>query len=199
MWGFQYNNTSVDGYNCVVPDIVTVGKPFGNGMPLAALVTTREVADAFDTMNVEYFNTFGGNPVCAASGLAVLNVLEGENLQQNAQIVGTYLMSRLEMLRDNINMIGDVRGSGLFIGIDLVKNRMTKEPATREASYLCTTLKTKYQILTSLDGPCSNVFVIKPPLVFSKKDADYFVESLERAIVEDLPQMDFSKVSHTPT
>lgn len=205
MWGFQHGNTISDKRsshddNCFVPDIVTVGKPFGNGMPLAAVIVTRDISDTFCNMDVEYFNTFGGNPVCAAAGLAVLDVLNDENLQNNALIVGGYLKTRLKNLQNEIDLIGDVRGSGLFIGVELIRNRALKEPATKEASYLCTILKTKYHILSSLDGPCSNVFVIKPPLTFSKEDADYFIHSLQRAISDDLPMMTtLNSISHTPT
>ncbi len=196
-WAFQYNT---EEKACTfVPDIVTVGKPFGNGMPLAAVVVTRDVSDAFDTLEVEYFNTFGGNPVSAAAGLAMLNVLHEEKLQGNAKTVGSYLIGRLRALQRKIPLIGDVRGSGLFIGLELVKNQFSKEPASREASYLCTILKTKYQILTSLDGPFANVFVIKPPMVFSKDDVDYFVECFQRAVLEDLPMVELSNVAPTPT
>jgi 4-aminobutyrate aminotransferase-like enzyme len=200
MWAFQYNSNSPKGeIPSFVPDIVTVGKPFGNGMPLAAVIATRDVSDAFDTMEVEYFNTFGGNPVSAAAGLAMLDVLHDENLQQNAHAVGAYIMRRLRTLQNKIDLIGDVRGAGLFIGIELVKNRVSKEPASKEASYLCTILKTKYQIMSSLDGPFANVFVIKPPMVFTDEDADFFIESFQRAILDDLPIVELTKVSHTPT
>ena len=174
-WAFQYGN------NDVTPDIVTVGKPFGNGMPLGAVITTKAIADAFQDMGVEYFNTFGGNPVCTAAGNAVLDVLETELLQQNAVEVGSYLKLRFNDLKKRLNLIGDVRGSGLFIGIELVRDRNTLEPATEETSVICTTLKEKFHILTSIDGAHDNVLVVKPPLVFSKLDATYFVDSFEEA------------------
>jgi 4-aminobutyrate aminotransferase-like enzyme len=186
-WAFQYKEEPSDT-DVVVPDIVTVGKPFGNGMPLAAVVTNRKVAEAFEQCGVEYFNTFGGNPVSASAGLAVLDVIEKEALQENALHVGTYLKGKLLDLKKDISWIGDVRGSGLFLGLELVRDRSTLEPATAETSWLCSMLKTKYRILTSIDGFHNNVIVIKPPMVFSKEDADYFVDSLRYALVMEMPK-----------
>lgn len=183
----------------MTPDIVTLGKPFGNGMPLAATVTTRKVARAFEKCGIEYFNTFGGNPVCAAAGVAVLDVLEKENLQQHAFKVGTYLKQQFELLQQKIELIGDVRGSGLFLGVELVRDRSTLEPATAEASFICSILKSKYHILTSIDGPYNNVIVIKPPMVFSKKNSDDFIACFEQAVLVDLPAMDVTHASFTPT
>jgi 4-aminobutyrate aminotransferase-like enzyme len=157
----------------VVPDIVTMGKPFGNGMPLAAVVCTQEVADSFSNGGLEYFNTFGGNPVACAAGLACMGVVEEEGLQEHAKEVGRYIRKRVTELGARLEeqnnscgstpgsciSIGDVRGSGLFIGIELVRNRRTLEPATAETSVLCSRLKDEYQILTSIDGPHDNVLV----------------------------------------
>jgi ethanolamine-phosphate phospho-lyase len=183
-----------------VPDIVTIGKPFGNGMPLAAVVTSRKVAAAFENCGVEYFNTFGGNPVCAAAGLAVLDVLESEGLQQHALYVGNYLKNRFLVLQHRLHLIGDVRGSGLFMGVELVKDQtMTREPAPVETSYICSILKSKYRILTSIDGPHDNVLVIKPPLVFGTADADYFVDCFEHAATVDMIKEDLSTFHKTPT
>jgi 4-aminobutyrate aminotransferase-like enzyme len=198
-WAFQYREETSEA-DVVVPDIVTVGKPFGNGMPLAAVVTSREVAKAFEQCDVEYFNTFGGNPVSASAGLAVLDVIEKEALQENALRVGTYLKGKLLDLKNDISWIGDVRGSGLFLGLELVRDRSTLEPATAETSWLCSILKTKYHILTSIDGFHNNVIVIKPPMVFSTEDADYFLYSLRSALTIDMPKagkLDFTSV--TPT
>jgi 4-aminobutyrate aminotransferase-like enzyme len=177
-WAFQH------GAEEVVPDIVTVGKPFGNGMPLAAVITTRKIADSFQTMGVEYFNTFGGNPVCCAAGLAVLDVIEKKGLQKHALEVGTYLKSLFLELKEETELIGDVRGSGLFIGIELVRDSKTLEPATAETSFICTQLKDKYKILTSIDGADDNVLVVKPPMVFSKIDAAFFVKCFKGAMQE---------------
>mmetsp|Transcript_33296 Transcript_33296/g.48954 ORF Transcript_33296/g.48954 Transcript_33296/m.48954 type:complete len:500 (+) Transcript_33296:93-1592(+) len=199
-WGFQHRDqNSFD--EVVVPDIVTVGKPFGNGMPLAAVITTREIAEAFEEKGVEYFNTFGGNPVCAAAGIAVLDIVQSESLQERAYQVGSYFRKRFAVLKETMRIIGDVRGSGLFIGIELVRDRSTQEPATAETSFLCTILKSKYSILTSIDGPYSNVIVIKPPMVFTETDVDEFVKSFQLAVTVDLNGVNFdvASMSHTPT
>jgi len=138
--------------------------------------------------------------VCAAAGLAVLDVLESENLQQRAHDVGRYLKTKFESLQQRLELIGDVRGAGLFMGIELVRYRQTLEPATSETSFICSQLKSKYHILTSIDGPFDNVIVIKPPMVFSEHDADYFVASFEQAATTDLKAAgDMSNVSRTPT
>ena len=185
-WAFQYSHNGGDNAASVVPDIVTVGKPFGNGMPLAAVICTRDIANSFDAMGIEYFNTFGGNPVCTAAGLAVLDVIQLEQLQNHANVVGSYLKSRLIQLQMTMEIIGDIRGSGLFLGIELVRNRETREPATAETSFVCTMLKEKYFILTSIDGLNDNVLVIKPPMVFSKSDADMFLDCFEKVFRNDL-------------
>ncbi len=173
-WGFETQG--------VVPDIVTMGKPIGNGHPLAAVVTTPEVAASFDT-GMEYFSTFGGNPVSCAVGLAVLDVIRQEKLQENAYKVGTYLKSRLEELRKTFPLIGDVRGLGLFLGIELVSDRATLAPATAEASYVAERMKDK-GVLVSTDGPYRNVLKVKPPLVFTQADAGLFVETLAGVLAE---------------
>lgn len=168
-------------------------------MPLAAVVTTRAVAERFEAAGVEYFNTFAGNPVCAAAGLAVLDELETNGLQQHALRVGTYLRNQLEELQRSVPLIGDVRGSGLFLGVELVQNRQTKQPATAETSFICSVLKSKYHILTSIDGPADNVLVIKPPMVFSRKDADYLVKCFGLASTVDLAATDLTRLERTPT
>jgi 4-aminobutyrate aminotransferase-like enzyme len=161
----------------VVPDIVVLGKPMGNGFPLAGVVTTPEIAASFDN-GMEFFSTFGGNPVACAAGLAVLDVLEEERLQENARDVGTRLLAGLRGLRHPI--IGDVRGAGLFLGVELVRDRMTLEPADVEASSIVNHLRER-GILTGVDGPHHNVIKIRPPLVFTKEDADLFVAALDEA------------------
>ena len=168
-WGFQSHG--------VVPDIVTMGKPFGNGHPLAAVVTTPEIAAAFNN-GMEYFNTFGGNPVSSAVGLAVLDVIEQETLQKNALYVGRFLKEGLMELRDRYPLIGDVRGEGLFLGIELVRDRATLEPATAETHRLVEEMRMR-QILLSVDGPLHNIVKIKPPMVFSKEDAARLVRELD--------------------
>lgn len=168
-WGFETQG--------VVPDIVTLGKPIGNGHPLAAVITTPEIAAAFNN-GMEYFNTFGGNPVSCAVGLAVLDVIEAEKLQSQARQVGTYLLAELEKLKASHALIGDVRGLGLFLGIELVRDRETLEPAAEQASALVNRLKER-GILLSTDGPWHNVIKFKPPLVFSRENADFLVAMLD--------------------
>jgi 4-aminobutyrate aminotransferase-like enzyme/Ser/Thr protein kinase RdoA (MazF antagonist) len=174
-WGFETQG--------VVPDIVVLGKPIGNGFPLAALVTTAEIAASFDN-GMEFFSTFGGNPVAAAAGLAVLDVLEEERLQENALLMGDYLIARLRELQEVHALIGDVRGSGLFLGIDLVRDRATRMPAPDEASYIVNRLRDS-GILAGTDGPHHNVIKLRPPLVFSQADADLFVSTLHSILEED--------------
>ncbi len=166
----------------VVPDIVTMGKPMGNGHPLGVVVTTRKLADAFAN-GMEYFNTFGGNPVSSAIGLEVLNVVKDEGLQQNAKEVGDYLQEGLKKLQNSFPIIGDVRGLGLFIGFELVKNEKL-EPATAQATYLANRMR-ELGVLMSTDGPFENVIKIKPPIVFSKTDSDFLLATLERVFKED--------------
>lgn len=180
---------------------VAVGKPFGNGQPLAAVVTTPAVASAFESLDVEYFNTFAGSPIQCAAGLAMLHVLTSEGLQENANDVGNYMLDLFRELQSRCEWIGDVRGSGLFLGVELVRDRHTLEPATEETSFVCSTLKDKYKILTSVDGAHDNVIVIKPPMVFSKDDADLFVSCFEKALLVDLPTVkdQVKNFDRTPT
>jgi len=174
-WGFETQG--------VVPDIVTMGKPIGNGHPLAAVVTTPEIAASFNN-GMEYFNTFGGNPVSCAIGLAVLNVIAEEGLQENAQQVGTHLMDGMIELMEKHALIGDVRGLGLFIGIELVLDRQTLAPAPEQASYIANRMRER-GILLSTDGPYQNVLKIKPPLVFTEENADFLVTTLDEILGED--------------
>ena len=160
----------------VVPDIVTLGKPIGNGHPLGAVITTPEIASAFAN-GMEYFNTFGGNPVSCAVGLAVLDVIRDEELQQNALETGEYLRAGLNQLKSEHLLIGDVRGAGLFLGIELVRDRQTLEPAGSEAALLVEQMK-EHGILLSTDGPFHNVIKFKPPIVFSRRDADELLSKM---------------------
>jgi 4-aminobutyrate aminotransferase-like enzyme len=177
-WGFETQN--------VVPDIVVLGKPIGNAFPLAAVVTTPEIANSFNN-GMEFFSTFGGNPVACAAGVAVLDVLEEEHLQGHALRVGTHLMGALKKLQEHHALIGDVRGSGLFLGIDLVLNRETREAAPRQASYVVNRLRDR-GILAGTDGPHHNVIKLRPPLVFTEADADLFVKTLDEILQEDAAQ-----------
>jgi 4-aminobutyrate aminotransferase-like enzyme/Ser/Thr protein kinase RdoA (MazF antagonist) len=177
-WGFETQGA--------VPDIVVLGKPIGNGFPLAAVITTPEIADSFNN-GMEFFSTFGGNPVACAAGLAVLDVLEEENLQERALRVGAHLIEGLRALQTRHRVIGDVRGSGLFLGIDLVLDRETREPAPLQASYVVNRLRDR-GILTGTDGPHHNVIKLRPPLVFSEADANLFIETLDAVLQEDAAQ-----------
>jgi len=158
-----------------------MGKPFGNGMPLAAVVTTQEVAKSFDN-GLEYFNTFGGNPVVCAAGLAVLDVIHDEQLQVNAANVGAYLKEQLQSLSEKQHLIGDIRGQGLFVGIEFVRDRVSLEPAMSETSELCARMKEEHHILMSIDGPHDNVLVIKPPMCFSKANVDALIKALDQTL-----------------
>jgi 4-aminobutyrate aminotransferase-like enzyme len=164
------------------PDIVTMGKPIGNGHPLGAVVTTRAIADAFAN-GMEYFNTFGGNPVSAAIGLAVLDVIEVERLREHARVTGERLLADLRGLAARHEAIGDVRGMGLFLGIDLVRDRETREPDAALAGELANRAAER-GVLLSTDGPFHNVMKIKPPLVFSDADADRLVETIDGVLRE---------------
>jgi 4-aminobutyrate aminotransferase-like enzyme/Ser/Thr protein kinase RdoA (MazF antagonist) len=177
-WGFETQG--------VVPDIVVLGKAIGNAFPLAAVITTPEVAASFDN-GMEFFSTFGGNPVACAAGLAVLDVLEQEHLQENALRTGSLLMARLKELQASHPLIGDVRGLGLFLGLDLVQDAESRQPATWEASYVVNRLRDR-GILTGTDGPHHNVLKLRPPLVFSEADADLFVTTLNLVLQEDPAQ-----------
>lgn len=179
-WGFELQG--------VTPDIVVMGKPIGNGHPLAAVVVTEAIANAFNN-GMEYFNTFGGNPVSMATGLAVLDVIRQEEMQTHALDVGNYLMDGLRGLMDRHPIIGDVRGKGLFVGAEFVKDRITLEPATREINYIVERMKDK-GFLLSTDGPLYNVLKIKPPMPFNKANADEMVQCLDEALSE-LPSVDW--------
>jgi 4-aminobutyrate aminotransferase-like enzyme len=166
----------------VVPDIVTLGKPMGNGHPLGAVVTTPELAAAFAN-GMEWFNTFGGNPVSCAAGMAVLDVIERERLMARAADTGGYLLQRFAELGTRHAAIGDVRGRGLYLGLDLVRDRTTKEPATELAGDVANHLRDR-GVLISTDGPHDNVLKIKPPIVFTRDHADILCEELDDALSE---------------
>ncbi|GFY83842.1 similar to PYRIMIDINE 4 [Actinidia rufa] len=167
-WGFESHG--------VVPDIVTMAKGIGNGIPLGAVVTTPEIARVLTRRS--YFNTFGGNPVCTAAGHAVLRVIERENLQQNAHVVGSYLKERLMGLKDKHEIIGDVRGRGLMLGIELVTDRQLKTPAKIETLHVMDQMK-EMGVLIGKGGFYGNVFRITPPLCFTKEDADFLVDAMD--------------------
>ncbi len=174
-WGFETQH--------VVPDIVVLAKPIGNCFPLAAVVTTREIAESFNN-GMEFFSTYGGNPVSCAAGLAVLGVLREEDLQANARRVGDYLRDRLLDLQRTHTLIGDVRGMGLFLGVDLVLDRDTRAPATLQAGWLVNRLRER-GVLAGTDGPYDNVIKLRPPLIMTNEDVDLFIGVLDSVLQED--------------
>jgi 4-aminobutyrate aminotransferase-like enzyme len=173
-WGFEAQG--------VVPDIVVMGKSLGNGHPLAAVVTTRAIADGFAN-GMEYFSTYGGNTVSCAVGSAVLDVLEAESLQAHARDVGDDLLIGLRALAARHELIGDVRGSGLFLGVELVKDRDSLEPAAAEADYVANRMRDR-GILLGTDGPLHNVVKIRPPMPFDRANAARLVETLDDVLGE---------------
>ncbi len=161
----------------VIPDIVVMGKPIGNGHPMAAVVTTREIAASFAN-GMEFFSTFGGNPVSCAIGLAVLDVIQDEELQKHALELGAHFRYGLRALMEKHALIGEVRGVGLFIGVEFVRDRVTLEPAAQEAEELVQRMKARGMLL-STDGPLHNVIKIKPPMVLHKGDVDMVVRAFD--------------------
>jgi len=174
-WGFELQG--------VEPDIVVLGKPIGNGHPLAAVVVTDEIANAFNN-GMEYFNTYGGNPVSMVTGNTVLQVIEDEVMQSHARQVGTVLLKGLKKLMDKYSIIGDVRGHGLFVGAEFVKSRVTKEPAVAEINLVVEKMKER-GFLLSTDGPLYNVLKIKPPLVFNEQNARDMVVALDEVMSQN--------------
>lgn len=176
-WGFELHD--------VIPDIITIGKPLGNGHPVAAVVCTKEIAEAFAN-GMEYFNTFGGNPVSCAIATQVLKTIQEEQLQANALEVGDYLKQELERLSNEFPIIGQVRGQGLFLGIELVDRDLN--PLAAQTSYLVNRMKA-YGILMSSDGPDHNVLKIKPPMVFSKENAKELLFYLRQVFKENFMEL----------
>lgn len=175
MWGFEAHGA--------VPDIVTLGKPLGNGMPIAAVATTREIAAEFDK-GMRYFNTYAGNPVCCAAGLAVLDVIERDGLVERAASTGAHLLSELGGLADRHDLIGDVRGEGMYVGIELVRDHATKEPAAAEALYVSQRMREE-GVLIYPNGRFGNILKIKPPLIFDAGHVRVLVDVLDSVLTED--------------
>ncbi|WP_119302109.1 aminotransferase class III-fold pyridoxal phosphate-dependent enzyme [Dongia deserti] len=174
MWGFQPHG--------VTPDIVCLGKPIGNGHPLGAVVTRPEIVQALIDQHV-FFSTFGGNNVSCAAGMAVLDVLERERLQENARSVGAHFKQALRKLADKHDLIGDVRGRGLLIGLELVRDRKTLEPAAAEAKRVVNRMR-DLGVLTATEGPHGNVLKLRPPICFTREQADMTVDAIDRALSE---------------
>ena len=171
-WGFEHFD--------VVPDIVTLGKPMGDGHPIAAVVTTRAIADKFAESSF-YFNTFAGNPVSASVGKAVLEVCERDHLVANCAEVGAYFKQQLEKLAESQPLIGCIHGIGLFLGIELVIDRKTKEPAADVARLIPDAMKER-GILMGATGRYGNVLKVRPPLIFSKANVDQVVSTLDEVM-----------------
>ena len=167
----------------LVPDIVVLGKPIGNGHPISAVITTPEIAEAFDN-GMEFFSTFGGNAVSCAAGLTVLEVVIEENLQSNALKAGKRMLAGMIPFLDQFPIVGDVRGSGLFLGVELVRDRETLEPAKEEAEFIVNRMRDA-GILLGTDGPFENVIKIRPPMPFDESNAEFLVANLERILKED--------------
>jgi 4-aminobutyrate aminotransferase-like enzyme len=172
LWSFQASAT--------VPDVVTTGKPMGNGFPVAAVLTRSELVDGFADRTA-FFSTFGGNPVACAAALAVLDVIEEEGLMANAEEVGAGLLKALGELMQTHVLIGDVRGKGLLLGVELVTDRATREPARAEAGVVLNDLRER-GVLIGVTGPAENVLKIRPPLVFGRAEADLLVATLDEAL-----------------
>lgn len=172
MWGFQRHD--------VEPDMVTLGKPMGNGYPMAGVVVRPSVIADFGAKS-RYFNTFGGNPIAASAGIAVLDALAAERLQDNARDVGAYIRAEISKLADAFPAIGDVRGAGLFIGVEMVTDPETKTPDAAITSRLVNGLRER-RVLISASGPNANILKIRPPLVFSRENADTLVAAMRDSL-----------------
>lgn len=174
MWGFELHG--------VTPDIVCLGKPIGNGHPLGAVITRPEIIQALVDQGV-FFSTFGGNNVSCAAGMAVLDVLEREGLQENARAVGNHFRQGLRRLADKHALIGDVRGRGLLVGLELVRDRKTLEPAAPETKRVVNRMR-DLGVLTATEGPHGNVLKLRPPICFSRDQADMTIAAIDRALSE---------------
>lgn len=175
-WGFEEQG--------VVPDIITMAKGMGNGQPLGAVITRREIAEALEAEGY-FFSSSGGSPVSCRIGMAVLDVMEEEKLWENAQVVGGHFKARLEALIERHPLVGAVHGSGFYLGLELVRNRQTLEPATEETTLLCDRLR-ELGIFMQPTGDYLNILKIKPPMVTSRRSVDFFVDMLSKVLDEQL-------------
>lgn len=174
MWGFQRHG--------LVPDIVTMGKPMGNGHPIAGVVARPEIFERFGR-DARYFNTFGGNPVSCAAALATLDVIQDEGLQANAARTGAYLRDKFREMARKHSWIGDVRGDGLFMGIELVKDQAAKTPATEE-THRFVNLMREHRVLLSATGLRGNVIKLRPQLPFSLENADQLMQAADEVFAK---------------
>jgi ethanolamine-phosphate phospho-lyase len=174
-WAFEYYG--------VVPDILTIGKAMGNGCPVAAVICTKEIAESFKQRDMEFFSTFGGNPLAMAASSAVMDVIEWQKLQENARETGAYLKKRLVEEILPFKNVGDIRGVGLFQGIDIVKSKESREENGELAKKIIMRMRDKL-VLISRDGPLHNVLKIKPPIVFNKENVDTLIEKLKETLEE---------------
>jgi 4-aminobutyrate aminotransferase-like enzyme len=175
-WGFEDQG--------VVPDIITMAKGMGNGQPLGAVITRREIAEALEAEGY-FFSSAGGSPVSCQIGMAVLDVMEEEKLWENAQVVGGHFKARLEALIDKHPLVGAVHGCGFYLGLELIRNRETLEPATEETALLCDRLR-ELGIFMQPTGDDLNILKIKPPMVTSRRSVDFFVDMLDGVLEEGL-------------
>ncbi|MDG1425059.1 MAG: aminotransferase class III-fold pyridoxal phosphate-dependent enzyme, partial [Paracoccaceae bacterium] len=168
----------------VVPDIIVLGKPLGNGHPIGAVVTTPEIADSFDN-GVEFFSTFGASTLSCRIGKEVLDIVDQENLSQNAKIVGNRLLNGMELLKDKYDVVGDVRGRGLFLGLELVKDKVSKMPASALTCFVIERMRSKH-VLLGTEGPHENVLKIRPPLTIDSPAADFLLSQLDETLKEGI-------------
>ncbi|TLP78293.1 aminotransferase class III-fold pyridoxal phosphate-dependent enzyme [Pseudomonas nitroreducens] len=172
MWGFQRHG--------VQPDLVTLGKPMGNGQPIAGVVVRPEILESFGR-EVRYFNTFGGNPVSCAAAQAVLDVIRDEKLQERSQRIGTFLADGIRQLAERHELIGDVRGAGLFLGVELVTDRASKSPAANQTRQVVNSMRER-GVLISAAGPLENILKIRPLLAFEQEHAELFIDCLDKSL-----------------
>lgn len=172
MWGFQRHG--------VQPDLVTLGKPMGNGQPIAGVVVRPEILERFGR-EVRYFNTFGGNPVSCAAAQAVLDVIRDEQLQERSQRIGAFLADGIRRLAKRHELIGDVRGAGLFLGVELVTDRAAKSPAADQTRQVVNGMRER-GVLISAAGPLENILKIRPLLAFEQEHAEMFIDCLDKTL-----------------
>ncbi|WP_371233874.1 aspartate aminotransferase family protein [Pseudomonas sp. QE6] len=174
LWGFQRHG--------VQPDLVTLGKPMGNGQPIAGVVARADILESFGR-NVRYFNTFGGNPVSCAAAQAVLDVIRVEKLQERSQRIGDFMLEGIRRLAERHELIGDVRGAGLFLGVELVSDRAEKTPAANQTRRVVNAMRER-GVLISAAGPMENILKIRPLLAFEQEHAELFIDCLDQALQE---------------